>query len=103
METSLVVGPGADGGGIETLWVVNCTTRGGRPQPKIAWILPEGENTLPYEATSGDGTFFSSVTLPAGGHEGDNVTCVVSHPKLTKVAERTLTLPTYCECQTAHA
>ncbi|KAL2096010.1 hypothetical protein ACEWY4_008158 [Coilia grayii] len=95
METSLVVGPGADGGGIETLWVVNCTARGGRPQPKIAWILPEGENTLPYEATSGDGTFFSSVTLPAGGHEGDNVTCVVSHPKLTKVAERTLTLPTY--------
>lgn len=96
METGLVVESGD--GGERTLRVVNCTALGGRPQPEIAWRLPGEENTLSARVWSDDGVFISSVSLPAGGHEGENVTCVVSHPKLTRNARTTLTLPSYCEC-----
>ncbi|XP_063060713.1 uncharacterized protein si:ch211-149e23.4 [Engraulis encrasicolus] len=115
METGLMVVPAAVGPGeyggrggrrgeMRAMRVVNCTATGGRPQAQIAWILPEGENTLPSETMTtsdddddddDDGTLVSSVMIPEGQHEGGNVTCVVSHPKLTNSATRTFTLPTY--------
>ncbi|XP_062409018.1 uncharacterized protein si:ch211-149e23.4 isoform X2 [Sardina pilchardus] len=92
METGL--DPGTGGG--RALRVVNCTALGGRPQPKIAWILSGGENTLSArERSDDDHTLISSVSFPVGSHEGEDVTCVVTHPKLTSPIEITQTLPTY--------
>lgn len=101
METGLV--PEAGDGVRRMLRVVNCTALGGRPQPKITWILSGGENTLVAQEWSDDDdnddevTFISSVSFPAGAHEGENITCVVTHLKLTSATERTLTMPAYCE------
>ncbi|KAG5269540.1 hypothetical protein AALO_G00203160 [Alosa alosa] len=91
IETGLV--PGA--GGRRMLRVVNCTALRGRPQPKIAWILSGGENTFSAQKWSDDDAFISSVSFPVGSHEGENVTCVVTHPKLTRAVKKTLPLPTY--------
>ncbi|KAJ8368457.1 hypothetical protein SKAU_G00084850 [Synaphobranchus kaupii] len=89
------VGEGAE------LQEVSCVAAGGRPAPSITWLLsgdpPEDPPvvSMQRDEETDTVTVTSSVRLRAYLHEGENVTCVVTHPKLPWQLQETVTLPTY--------
>ncbi|XP_061073921.1 uncharacterized protein si:ch211-149e23.4 [Conger conger] len=94
---------GASGGA--DLLEILCVAAGGRPAPDITWLLPgyapegspEGSSVVRerWDERTNTVTVFSSVSLQAHLHEGKDVTCTVTHPKLLQQLQATVTLPTY--------
>ncbi|XP_064158816.1 uncharacterized protein si:ch211-149e23.4 isoform X2 [Anguilla rostrata] len=101
-NVTLVTQEGGGGEG-EELREVSCVATGGRPAPKVTLLLSgdASEGPAPVvreerDEETGVVTVTSSVTLRGALlHEGERVSCVVTHPKLTGELQRAITLPTY--------
>ncbi|KAI1893566.1 hypothetical protein AGOR_G00125040 [Albula goreensis] len=86
--------------GKEYLKVI-CVAAGARPAPDIAWQLPgDTPEGSPAERVQQDKeanavTVTSSVLVQAHLYEGEDITCIVTHPKLPHGLQKNITLPIY--------
>ncbi|XP_041114631.1 uncharacterized protein LOC121320404 [Polyodon spathula] len=77
---------------------IECTAAKGKPAAKITWVLPEnksGEINYGITADNGTKTVTSTYRFPTHLHEGQNITCVIEHPKLSIKEVKTVSLPAY--------
>ncbi|KAG9348500.1 hypothetical protein JZ751_002236 [Albula glossodonta] len=80
---------------------VTCVAAGARPAPDIAWQLPgdtpEGspEERVQQDKEANAVTVTSSVLVQAHLYEGEDITCIVTHPKLPHGLQKNITLPIY--------
>ncbi|XP_028856792.1 uncharacterized protein LOC114802243 isoform X2 [Denticeps clupeoides] len=71
---------------------VTCRATGGRPRPIVTWLL---DGDAPTATWADSNSVSTSYSFPTGHHEGENLTCEVSHPTLPRRLLRTVVTPTY--------
>ncbi|KAJ8392111.1 hypothetical protein AAFF_G00079170 [Aldrovandia affinis] len=80
---------------------LTCVAMGGRPAPNITWLLPgdtsEGppENRVWWDEEADTTRATSSLQLQVHPYEGENITCLIAHPKFPRKLMRTIMMPTY--------